>query len=98
MTKLRESARGQDCHLRLPGICNHDPETTVLAHIRRGFISGTALKPVDSAGVFACDACHSAIDGRVKYSAHLAAHIDAYILEGHLRTLDYWWRNGILKA
>ncbi|MBC7213069.1 MAG: DUF1364 family protein, partial [Pseudomonas sp.] len=26
--KVRESARGQDCTVRIPGICNFNPETT----------------------------------------------------------------------
>ena len=34
--KLRDSARGQDCTLRLPGICNFDSATTVLAHLPCG--------------------------------------------------------------
>ena len=31
--KIRNSARGQDCALRIPGVCNFNPETTVLAHV-----------------------------------------------------------------
>lgn len=35
MSKLRESARGQDCLVRLPGVCNRNPETVVLAQVGR---------------------------------------------------------------
>ncbi len=31
--KVRDSARGQDCTVRIPGTCNFDPATTVLAHL-----------------------------------------------------------------
>ncbi|BBI46989.1 hypothetical protein KPSA1B_105772 [Pseudomonas syringae pv. actinidiae] len=31
--KLRASAKGQDCTVRIPAICNYNPETTVLAHL-----------------------------------------------------------------
>ncbi|MER2105083.1 MAG: nuclease domain-containing protein, partial [Pseudomonas atacamensis] len=34
--KLRASANGQECTVRMPGICNHNPETTVLAHLPCG--------------------------------------------------------------
>ena len=29
MSKITQSARGERCQIRFPGICNHDPETTV---------------------------------------------------------------------
>ncbi|WP_210255108.1 nuclease domain-containing protein [Ochrobactrum sp. MC-1LL] len=31
-TKLRKSAKGQPCSFQIPGICNHDADTTVLCH------------------------------------------------------------------
>ena len=34
MVDLRKAARGQMCTVRIPGYCNHDPETSVLAHYR----------------------------------------------------------------
>jgi len=64
--KLRDSARGEECTLRLPGICNHDPETVVLCHLRHLASAGMGQKPDDIASVYACSACHDAIDGRVK--------------------------------
>ena len=95
MKKLRKSAKGQPCHLRIPGICNHNPETTVLAHINRGGISGMGQKPPDICGVFSCSSCHDEIDGRTnKISADLA---DMYLIDGHMRTLAYWASNGLVK-
>ncbi|WP_295460481.1 nuclease domain-containing protein [uncultured Pseudomonas sp.] len=61
--KLRDSARGQDCTLRIPGICNGNPETTVLAHIACGQ-KGMGLKSPDNMAVFACSCCHDLLDGR----------------------------------
>ena len=60
--KIRKSARGQECALRIPGICNFMPETTVLAHV--GKDRGMSLKCDDSFAVYACSDCHDAIDGR----------------------------------
>lgn len=56
---LRAFARGQTCTLRIPGQCNHDPTTTVLAHGRG---AGMATKLVDYIGVHACSACHAYLD------------------------------------
>lgn len=61
--KVRRAARGMPCALRLPGVCNGDDETTVLAHVR-GIGLGMSTKECDLNSVFACHACHDAIDAR----------------------------------
>ncbi|TBL26445.1 DUF1364 family protein, partial [Escherichia coli] len=38
MANLRKEARGRECQVRISGICNGKPETTVLAHYRRAGI------------------------------------------------------------
>ena len=63
---LRKLAKGQPCMIRVPGVCNRNPETTVLAHYRMAGICGTGSKPPDSLGAWSCSACHDAVDGRVK--------------------------------
>lgn len=60
---MRRAARGEDCTLRL-SCCNHDPETTVLAHIRMFGWAGIAQKPKDYLAVFSCSKCHDAMDRR----------------------------------
>ena len=89
MSKIRKSARGQQCHMRIPGVCNGNPETTVLAHIRRGGISGVGMKPNDLCSVYACSGCHDAIDRRSNVGAITQSEMDGYILEGHMRTLAH---------
>jgi len=59
-SKLTKSARGQDCQIRIPGICNHNPETVVLAHLPGGGVGG---KMSDIHGAYACSDCHAVIDG-----------------------------------
>lgn len=59
----RENARGKECTLRLP-CCNFDTDTTVLSHIRLFGAAGVAEKPDDWFAVFACSACHDALDLR----------------------------------
>lgn len=60
---MREAAKGQPCTLRL-SCCNHNSETTVLAHLRMFGWAGTSQKPPDFLGVFACSDCHDALDRR----------------------------------
>ena len=62
MSKKQRSARGQDCVLNIPGVCNRNPETTVLAHVG----SGSAKRRDDALAVYACSDCHDAIDRRSK--------------------------------
>ena len=63
---LRKLAKGQPCMIRVPGVCNRDPATTVLAHYRMAGLCGAGMKPPDALGAFSCSACHDAVDGRVK--------------------------------
>jgi hypothetical protein len=65
MTPIRRSAKGQECTLRIPGVCNRNPETTVLCHsnwLADG--KGMGLKAPDTAAAFGCSACHDVLDGR----------------------------------
>lgn len=83
---LRNEARGRGCMVRLPGVCNHNSETVVLAHVRLIGVSGMGLKADDLLGAWACSACHDAIDRR----AHTDLDRD-YVrlahLEGMARTI-----------
>lgn len=66
--KIMNSAKGEDCALRLPGVCNFNSETTVAAHIGR--VRGMGHKCSDICIVYACSDCHREIDshGRAEYA------------------------------
>ena len=67
MVDLRKLARGKPCQIRIPTVCNHNRETTVLAHYRLAGYSGAGQKPDDwSFGAWACNACHDVVDARTK--------------------------------
>ena len=83
---LRQFARDQDCQVRIYGVCNHNPETSVWAHIRLGGVAGMGLKPPDICGVVACSACHDAIDGRTKTDLS-QVQLESHILHALVRTL-----------
>ncbi|ELH3057152.1 DUF1364 domain-containing protein [Escherichia coli] len=66
------------------GVCNGNPETTVLAHYRMAGICGTGMKPDDLIGAWACSACHDEIDRRTMILDNKDARL--YHLEGVIRT------------
>ena len=66
-SKIRQSAKGEDCTINLPGVCNHNPETTVWAHSNKSeHGKGMGLKANDEYGAYACYACHAVYDGQMK--------------------------------
>lgn len=60
--KIRDSARGQECQIRLPGICNFNPETTIPAHVGSGGGMGSKVSDIHIA--YCCSDCHKEIDGQ----------------------------------
>lgn len=62
-TKIRQSARGQECTLRLFPHCNQRAETVVLCHAPSES-SGWAMKSPDHWAAYGCSDCHDIMDGR----------------------------------
>lgn len=94
MTKIRASARGQRCMVQVPGVCNGNPETVVLAH-RNG--AGMGCKADDKDAAYACSACHEWLDGG--YVRHGADRFerDAYHEQGIFRTRLLLVEQGLIK-
>jgi hypothetical protein len=92
--KLRNSARGQDCQVRIPGICNFNPETTILAHVGK---SGIGQKPNDYEATFCCSSCHDAIDYRVK-TDFTRDELENMANDGMRRTWAIWVQSGLIKV
>ena len=97
MSKIRESARGQQCQIRLIGICNHNPETVVLAHYRMAGTCGMGIKPSDIQAAYACSRCHDASDGRLKTDLS-RDEIQTAFAEGVMRTQQILIKQGLLKV
>lgn len=85
MTDLTKLAKGRECTIRIVGICNHNDETTVLAHYRLIGISGMSLKAADLLGAWACSDCHDAVDRR-RYKHLDRDYVQLCHLEGVMRT------------
>lgn len=82
MSKITESARGEQCQVRIPSYCNYRPETTVFAH-KNG--AGMGTKANDMHGAYACSRCHDVIDGRVKTNYN-KDHLKLWFYESIFRT------------
>ena len=95
---IRNAARGEACTLQIAGICNHDAETTVLAHLRIFGGGGIGLKPSDLCAAFACSRCHDYIDGRYRPLAGQVVDIDWYIARAIWRTHERLVALGVLTV
>lgn len=61
---LRDSAKGEDCLIRLPG-CPGDPEMTIWSHAPLGAAGkGGAMKALDLCGAYGCTYCDAVVDGQ----------------------------------
>jgi hypothetical protein len=70
MSKITESARDEQCSLRVSNECQ-DGETVVLCHLNSNY-RGVGIKSPDIFGVYGCYSCHQLLDkGEVDYSDQL---------------------------
>ena len=67
--KIRNSAKGESCTLRIPSVCNHNNETVVFAHVNAN--KGIGSKGHDIHGLYSCSSCHSAYDSGKVYDSDI---------------------------
>jgi hypothetical protein len=87
--KIRDSARGEECTVRLPGVCTHETETVIWSHYPLNDAGkGMGTKSLDLAGCYLCAACHDVVDGRAPRPAGMT-HADVLLawFKGHMRSL-----------
>lgn len=90
--KYTKSAKGQECQVRIPSICNFNEETTIFAHING---AGMGMKHPNIIGSYTCSDCHSVIDGQKK-SPFPQKDIKLFHFEGMVRTQILMIKNGVL--
>ena len=90
MKSLRKEARGRDCMVRIPRICNFNSETTVGAHLGGG---GMGAKKHDLHIAWCCSACHDALDGRVR-TQFSKDELKLMHLDGVIRTQEALIKEG----
>lgn len=92
--RLRQSAKGKCCTLEIFPVCNHDPDTTVLAHLHDEY-SGMGTKASDLAAVYACSSCHDLIDGRTGKIENID---DGVLLRALIKTHDIMLHEGLIQV
>jgi hypothetical protein len=93
---LRKEAKGRGCMVRIFGICNHNSETVVLAHIRIAGVSGMGMKSSDLIGAWACSACHDELDGRTRKSGLTRDELRLAHYDGMARTIMQLHKEGLV--
>lgn len=71
---IRDSARGEECAIRLPG-CDGGGETTVWCHLPEAVAGrGMGLKGIDILGAYGCRNCHDIVDRRAPRPGRMTEH------------------------
>ena len=88
-TKIRASARGMQCQIRIPGVCNRNPETVVWCHANGSAAGkGIGMKSHDLLGAYGCSSCHDVVDRRAPLPVGTFRDtVDLMFWEGHARSL-----------
>lgn len=81
--------------VRIPGVCNGNPETTVLAHLNGG---GMGMKKPDLLGAWCCSSCHDMIDGRTQPKCWSPFDIKLMHYEGVFRTIEALIKEGVVDG
>jgi hypothetical protein len=93
MSKIRESARGEACTLRLDG-CNGGVlnETVVYCHLGG---AGMGQKSHDIHGFFGCHSCHNIVDGRKNHN-YESNWLDHMVLRAVINTQERLIEKGLI--
>ena len=97
MSKITKSANGEECQVRIIGVCKHDPAYTIWSHCRHGAAGkGKSIKALDISGAYACTACDAAYD-QLQGVAHMTrAEVDLDWFMGHMRSLVILTNKGLI--
>ena len=97
MSRITKSANGEDCQVRIIGVCKGDPAYTIWSHCRHGAAGkGKSIKAIDVAGAYACTACDAAYD-QLQGVPHMSrAEVDLDWFHGHMRSLVILTNKGLI--
>ena len=96
MSSLRKQAKDRGCTVRIPGVCNFNSATTVLAHIRLAGVSGMSMKSPDLLGAWCCSNCHDEVDGRTHKSGMTRDELRLAHYDGMARTIVQLEKEGLI--
>ena len=96
VTKITESARGEECLIRTP-VCNGDPATTVFCHLPGAGMGRKYIVEGCDIGAYGCSDCHDLVDGRSHFGQPWARDmLRLYHLEGTIHTLEKLLEKGLV--
>ena len=95
--KYLAGSRGQQCTMRIPGVCNGDPATVIPAHIRDRH-TGRGQKASDISTANCCSNCHDFFDRRSWRQGEIITNEEwlFYALRGLQETLEQRFEAGLL--
>lgn len=95
--KIRDSARGEQCTVRIIGACTGNPEATIWSHAPLGAAGkGRSIKALDICGAYACTACDAVLDGQAPIppgQTRESVQLDWFM--GHMRSLVILRQKGL---
>lgn len=97
---ITRSAKGMDCEIRIPMVCNFDPATTVWCHANGSSAGkGNGMKSYSALGAYGCFACHNLYDRRTILPKGMCREdVELYFWDGHARSLRILIEKGLVKT
>ena len=98
MSKITASANGEQCQIRMIGVCNYDPKTTVWCHANGSAAGkGMGMKSPDILGAYGCFACHQVVDRQRPLPAGMTRNdVTLAFWQGHARSVLLLIEKGLL--
>jgi hypothetical protein len=94
---IRDSARGEECLVRIPGVCRGGTEHTIWSHAPLGAAGkGRGIKSIDIAGAYCCTACDAALDQAQRPADMTRDQVLLDWFNGHMRSLVRLSQKGLL--
>ena len=97
MSKIRKSAKGEECTIQIHPYCNGNPETTVLCHAPCED-KGMGTKSPDFWAAYGCSTCHDIVDGRFRVNDPHSLGIFQCLMRGVFRTQKILIQKGLMNV
>jgi hypothetical protein len=95
---IRDSARGEECTVRIAGVCRGGTEHTIWSHAPLGAAGkGRSIKSLDLAGAYCCTACDAALDQAQRPPGMTREQVLLDWFFGHMRSLVRLAQKGLLR-
>lgn len=96
---IRDSARGEECTVRIPGVCTGNPEHTIWSHAPfKAAGKGMGIKALDACGAYCCTSCDAVVDGQAKPPPGMdRSQVLLCWFYGHMKSLVRLAQKGLIK-